>query len=76
MIEINELVISMPDMSPQQGERLGHDVAIRLMETLPQNCSHRTVDSMNVKLSVPSVSDHDQIVHEIAEQIRFQLLNR
>ena len=76
MIEINELIMNVPDMSPQQGEQLGHDVAVRLMETLPQNYSQGSIDSMNIKLTMPLASDHDQIVSEIAEQIRFQVLNR
>lgn len=76
MIEINELIISLPDMSPQQGEQLGHDVATRLMETLPQSYSQRSIDLMNIELTMPSASDHDQIVCEIANQIRFQVLNR
>ena len=76
MIEINELVISVPDLTPERGEQLGQDVARRLLDVLPQNYGNRIIDSLDVRLSVGSALDYDQMVNDISAQIRYQLLNQ
>jgi len=76
MIEINELVISVPDLTPERGEQLGQDVARRLLDVLPQKYGNRIIDSLDVRLSVGSALDYDQMVNDISAQIRYQLLNQ
>lgn len=76
MIEISELTMSLPDMTPEQGERLGYDVAECLMSTLPPDHWGTHIDSLDIRLTVSSSTDHHQLANEIAAQIRYQLLNR
>ena len=76
MIEINELVIHIPDVTPERGEQLGQDVAKRLIDVLPQNYGNVTVDSLDVRISVGSELDYDKMVNDISSNIRYQLLNR
>jgi hypothetical protein len=76
MIEINELTMSLPDMTPEQGERLGYDVAECLANTLPSGDKETHVDSLDIRLTVSSSTDHHQLANEIAAQIRYQLQNR
>ena len=76
MIEINELVINIPDMTQERGEQLGQDVAKRLVDVLPQSHGNVTVDSLDVRISVGSELDYDKMVNDISSNIRYQLLNR
>jgi len=76
MIEIHELMMTLPDMTPEQGERLGQDVAERLLDTLPPNYAGGNIESLDVRLSITSGLDHNQIVSDIAAQIHYQLMNR
>jgi len=76
MIEIRELMMTLPDMTPEQGERLGQDVAERLLDTLPTNYAGGNIESLDIRLSISSGSDHSQLVNDIATQIHYQLMNR
>ena len=76
MIEIRELMMTLPDMTPEQGERLSQDVAERLLDTLPPNYAGGNIESLDVRLSITSGSHHSQIVNDIAAQIHYQLMNR
>lgn len=76
MIEINEMIMSLPDMTPEQGERLGYDVAERLMKTLPPGDVGTHIASLDIRLTVSASADHGQLADDIAMQIRYQLMNR
>jgi hypothetical protein len=76
MIEIKELTLTLPDMTPQQGEKLGLDVAERLLDTLPPNYASGKIDALDIRLTNTQGRDHNQLVNDIASQIHYQLLNR
>jgi hypothetical protein len=76
MIEIRELMMTLPDMTPEQGERLGQDVAERLLDILPTNYAGANIESLDISLSITSESDHSQLVNDITTQIHYQLMNR
>jgi hypothetical protein len=76
MIEINEMIMSLPDMTPEQGERLGYDVAECLMNTLPPGNWGSHINSVDIRLTVSASTDHSQLANDIASQIRYQLMNR
>jgi len=76
MIEITELTMSLPDMTPEQGERMGYAVAECLANILPADHERTYVDSLEIRLTVSASTDHQQLANEIAAQIRYQLLNR
>jgi len=76
MIEIKELMLSVPDMTSQQGERLGVDVAERLFDTLPPKYANGNIEALDIRLTAAQGLDHSQLVNDIASQIHYQLLNR
>jgi hypothetical protein len=76
MIEINELVISVADLTPERGEQLGQDVAMRLLDELPQSYGTVIIDSLDVRISAGPEWTYDQMINDISSHIRYQLLNR
>ena len=76
MIEINELVMSLPDMTPEEGEKLANDVAVRLVTDLPIGFNCRSIDSLDVRLSVLHTTDHNKLADDIVTNIRYLLSNR
>ena len=60
MIEIKELTLTLPHMTPHQGERLGLDVAQRLLDTLPPKYANGNIDALDIRLTAAKGLDHNQ----------------
>lgn len=72
MVQINELHISMPGNTEEEGKDLGRLVAERIAASLPENLLSKYLPGLRMQLQDPPLND----IHEMAERIAEQIIRQ
>jgi hypothetical protein len=73
MIEIQDLVLKVPNISPEEGQQMGTDIAQRVAAALPEGTSDRTIGELNLRLSFAPNMSREAMTTAIANRIIDQL---
>lgn len=73
MTHIDELILRIPGLNAEEGRRLGETVVRRMVEKLPEFTGEKSLESLNVQISIPAGMGQNQIADAIVEQLIHQL---
>ena len=73
MIQIDEMVIRVPGMGPEDARWIGEEVASQIAGRLPDQVENKKIDELNVKLSFSPGLGRAEIANRIADQLFRQL---
>ncbi len=73
MMQIDELILRIPEMSVGEARQVGAQVTQSLALQLPENSEERRTETLNIRLSLPSGLSTDQISEVLTAQILRQL---
>ncbi|MCG8327023.1 MAG: hypothetical protein MI974_05020 [Chitinophagales bacterium] len=69
MIDIKEMVLQIPEMGKEEGQRLAQEVSQKLTALLPADFEPQTIDAINLKLDYPNGASRSQLSTLIATSI-------
>lgn len=76
MIDINELVLKIPDIGKEEGRRLAAEVSQKLAARLPANVEPLRIEHVQISLSYSPGASRTQLAELLAEAIWKDILPR
>lgn len=73
MIQIDELQITMPGNSREEGSELGRQVAERLAASIPENLGNQHIPEIRLQIQGSVSNDTSLMADRITEQIIWQI---
>lgn len=68
MIEIEELILQLPNVDAEEGQRIGSQVAQRIAKLLPPETTG-FMDNINLQMNLPPQASSEQMVHLVSDAI-------
>ena len=73
MTHIDELILRIPGLNAEEGRRLGETVVRQMSDKLPEYADGRSLDALDVQISLYPGMGHSQIADAIVDQLVRQL---